>query len=62
MRVYFDASVLIAALLSATGGSARLLEYVKFPKRLFGNNCLLTFASFMGTGIYYYFCCTKYGI
>lgn len=29
MRVYFDASVLIAALLSATGGSARLLEYVK---------------------------------
>lgn len=29
MRVYFDASVIIAALLSPTGGSALLLEYVK---------------------------------
>lgn len=32
MRVYFDASVIIAALLSPTGGSALLLEYVKKGK------------------------------
>lgn len=35
MRVYFDASVLIAALLSPSGGSALLLKYVK-SKRLIG--------------------------
>ena len=32
MRVYFDASVIIAALLSPTGGSALLLEYAKRGK------------------------------
>lgn len=32
MRVYFDASVIIAALLSHTGGSALLLEYAKRGK------------------------------
>lgn len=30
MRVYFDASVIIAALLSPTGGSAQLLAFVRF--------------------------------
>ena len=35
MRVYFDASVLIAALLSPSGGSALLLKYLK-SKRLIG--------------------------
>lgn len=29
MRIFFDASVLIASLLSSTGGSSKLLEYVK---------------------------------
>lgn len=29
MRVYFDASIIIAALLSPTGGSSLLFEYVK---------------------------------
>ena len=29
MRVFFDASVIIAALLSPTGGSSMLLQYVK---------------------------------
>lgn len=29
MRVYFDASVVITAMLSSSGGSALLLEYVK---------------------------------
>lgn len=32
MRVYFDASVIIAALLSETGGSALLLQYVRKGK------------------------------
>lgn len=32
MRVFFDASVIIAALLSPTGGSALLLKYVKAGK------------------------------
>lgn len=32
MRVYFDASVLIAALLSSTGGSSLLLQCVKAGK------------------------------
>lgn len=32
MRVYFDASIIIAALLSKTGGSSLLLEYVKLKK------------------------------
>ncbi len=31
-RVYFDASIIIAALLSPTGGSALLFEYIKFGK------------------------------
>lgn len=35
MRAYFDASVLIAVLLSPSGGSALLLKYVK-SKRLIG--------------------------
>src|SRR5574340_412222 len=34
MRVFFDASVIIAALLSPTGGSALLLKYVKAGKIL----------------------------
>lgn len=29
MRVYFDASVIIAALLSPTGGSALLFQFIK---------------------------------
>lgn len=29
MRIFFDASVIIASLLSSTGGSSKLLEYVK---------------------------------
>jgi len=29
MKVYFDASVIIASLLSATGGSSRLLKFIK---------------------------------
>ena len=32
MRVFFDASVIIAALLSAGGGSSQLLKYIKFGK------------------------------
>jgi len=32
MRVFFDASVIIAALLSAGGGSSQLLKYVKLGK------------------------------
>ena len=32
MRVFFDASVIIAALLSPTGGSSQLLKYIKFGK------------------------------
>ncbi|MBU3979522.1 putative toxin-antitoxin system toxin component, PIN family [Patescibacteria group bacterium] len=32
MRVFFDASVIIAALLSTTGGSALLLKYIKAGK------------------------------
>ena len=32
MKVYFDASVIIAALLSSTGGSSLLLEYVKVAR------------------------------
>lgn len=32
MRVFFDASVIIAALLSPTGGSALLLKYIKAGK------------------------------
>ena len=32
MRVYFDASVIIASLLSPTGGSSRLFKYVKDNK------------------------------
>lgn len=34
MRVFFDASVLIAALLSPTGGSSLLLAYVKAGKMI----------------------------
>ncbi|OGE05319.1 putative toxin-antitoxin system toxin component, PIN family [Candidatus Curtissbacteria bacterium RIFCSPLOWO2_02_FULL_40_13b] len=32
MRVFFDASVIIAALLSPSGGSSQLLKYVKLGK------------------------------
>lgn len=32
MRVFFDASVIIAALLSPSGGSAQLLKYIKLGK------------------------------
>ena len=32
MRVYFDASVIIASLLSPSGGSSKLFEYVKTGK------------------------------
>jgi len=32
MRIYFDASVIIAALLSPSGGSALLLQYIKTGK------------------------------
>lgn len=32
MKVFFDASVIIAAMLSKTGGSALLLEYIKAKK------------------------------
>lgn len=32
MRVYFDASVLIAALLSPTGGSSQLFKYIQVGK------------------------------
>lgn len=32
MRVYFDASVIIAAMLSSTGGSSLLLQYLKIGK------------------------------
>lgn len=32
MRVYFDASVIIASILSSTGGSSKLLRYVKDNK------------------------------
>lgn len=32
MRVFFDASIIIAALLSETGGSSLLLKYVKLGK------------------------------
>lgn len=32
MRVYFDASVLIASVLSSTGGSSKLLSFVKENK------------------------------
>jgi len=32
MRVYFDASVIIASILSSTGGSSKLLRYVKNNK------------------------------
>lgn len=32
MKVFFDASVIIAALLSQTGGSAFLFEYIKIGK------------------------------
>ena len=32
MRVFFDASVIIAALLSPNGGSSQLLKYIKFGK------------------------------
>lgn len=32
MRVYFDASIIIASLISTTGGSSLLLEYIKLKK------------------------------
>lgn len=32
MRVFFDASVIIAALLSPSGGSSQLLKYIKLGK------------------------------
>ena len=32
MRVFFDASVIIAALLSPSGGSSQLLKYIKLSK------------------------------
>lgn len=32
MKVFFDASVIIAAMLSSTGGSAFLLQYIKVGK------------------------------
>lgn len=32
MRVFFDASVIIAALLSKTGGSSKLLKYINLKK------------------------------
>ncbi len=32
MRVFFDASVIIASILSSTGGSALLIEYIKKGK------------------------------
>ena len=32
MRVFFDASVIIAALLSPSGGSSQLLKYIKLAK------------------------------
>lgn len=35
MRVFFDASVIIAALLSPTGGSSQLLKYIK-PGKIVG--------------------------